>query len=320
MNELPLDDTVARRFLLGQLSEEEQGQIAERAFTDPESFIFLQAVEADLIDDFLYGDLSPEEEEQFQGHFLSKPGRRHNLRIAKALQKHVTQDVTQDEVLTEPNVVPPPLPEPAPWFKRIWPQSTPLLSFAAILLILLAVLGAWLIMRMVRKQEQTPIEAHEQQPQPLQSPASSSPSPASPSPSPAYATASPQPKTDNKRSSPQLASAIYSVLLAPGGAVRSDGHAARRFPLPAGHREIEFNLALTEPSSYRVFEATLESNDQIIRQWSGLHPHALKVGRGVTVQAPVDLFQSQKNYRIRLSGVSRDQEPVLVNNYNFFIE
>jgi hypothetical protein len=47
MKEQMLNEVVARRFLLGQLSPDEQGSIEELAFDDPKSFEVLQAAEDD---------------------------------------------------------------------------------------------------------------------------------------------------------------------------------------------------------------------------------------------------------------------------------
>jgi len=89
MREQILDEVVARRFWLGQLSAEEQGRVEELAFGDPESFALLEAVEDDLIDEFVYNDLSAEETKRFQEYFLTQPGRREDLRIADALRQHL---------------------------------------------------------------------------------------------------------------------------------------------------------------------------------------------------------------------------------------
>src|ERR1041385_537041 len=94
MKEQMLDDVEARRFLLGQLPPEEQGRIEELAFENPDTFTFLQSVENDLIDEFIQGDLSPVEEQQFKKHFLSLPGSRNNLKISRMLQQHFDKAAT----------------------------------------------------------------------------------------------------------------------------------------------------------------------------------------------------------------------------------
>src|SRR6185369_4599225 len=103
MNEQILDEVVARRFWLGQLSPEEQGRIEELAFDDPQSFAFLQAAEDDLIDEFVYNDLSSEERTLFEKHFLSKqPELRDDVEVARALRAYFEQE--QEPVVVVPTL------------------------------------------------------------------------------------------------------------------------------------------------------------------------------------------------------------------------
>src|ERR1044071_6408820 len=88
MKEYVLDEVLVRRFLLGELSAE-RAEVEEQAFVDSESFAFIQEAADDLIDEFVYGDLSSAEKERFERYFLSQPGRHEDLKIARALQKHV---------------------------------------------------------------------------------------------------------------------------------------------------------------------------------------------------------------------------------------
>src|SRR5689334_1730056 len=89
MKDQLLDEAVARRFLLGQLPPEEQGRIEESTSEDVDTFTFLETVEDDLIDEFIQGDLSAEEKQRFENHFLSLPGRRNNLQVSRVLQQHL---------------------------------------------------------------------------------------------------------------------------------------------------------------------------------------------------------------------------------------
>ena len=108
MNEQVLNDGLARQFLLGQLPPEEQGRIEELAFQDPDTFAFLQAAEDDLVDEFLYNELSSDEKQLFRTHFLTRPGRRQNVRIARALKQYLEEDdVPAAEVVVAANTTKP---------------------------------------------------------------------------------------------------------------------------------------------------------------------------------------------------------------------
>src|SRR5688572_432723 len=92
MKENVMNELVARRFLLGDLSVEERERIEELAFDDPETFSLIQSAQDDLIDDFVNDELSSEERERFQNYFLAQPGRRQDLRIGRALQQYLGRE------------------------------------------------------------------------------------------------------------------------------------------------------------------------------------------------------------------------------------
>jgi hypothetical protein len=122
-----IDETLLRKYLLGDLSEDEQVDVEDRAFADQEFLRALEAAEADLIDAWVRGDLSPSERRAFERQFLVSPQRRNKVDFARALAK----------VLSESK----PAEAPRKTFWR-WPfgmQWTPALQWAAGLAILLCV-------------------------------------------------------------------------------------------------------------------------------------------------------------------------------------
>jgi anti-sigma factor RsiW len=85
------DDQVMIRYLLGGLSEDEQTRLEERFFADDDYFEQLLAVESELIDAYVRGELSGHEREQFETFFLASPRRRERVEFAKALMKRVSR-------------------------------------------------------------------------------------------------------------------------------------------------------------------------------------------------------------------------------------
>jgi hypothetical protein len=83
----PMDEILLVRYLLGDLSQEEQVQVEDRAFADPEYLVVLQAVEVDLIDAYVNGELSPEERCGFERQFLASPERRRKVAFARDLAR-----------------------------------------------------------------------------------------------------------------------------------------------------------------------------------------------------------------------------------------
>jgi CheY-like chemotaxis protein len=79
-----VDEMLLVRYLLGDLTEEEQGQVEDRVFEDSEYLGALEAAEADLIDSYVRGELS-RLERRFECRFLTSPQRQSKVEFARAL-------------------------------------------------------------------------------------------------------------------------------------------------------------------------------------------------------------------------------------------
>jgi hypothetical protein len=78
-----------KRYLIGELGEDDRQEIGERVLIDDQYFAQMEMMEDELIDDYLSGSLSPEEQYRFETHFLNPPSRREKLRFARALRRYV---------------------------------------------------------------------------------------------------------------------------------------------------------------------------------------------------------------------------------------
>jgi hypothetical protein len=97
------NEKLISRYLLGELTEEQQVEIEDRAFSDQEYLASITAVENDLIDEYVRGELSPAERQRFERRFLASAERRKRVEFARALgtvvseapgpEKKVVQDV-----------------------------------------------------------------------------------------------------------------------------------------------------------------------------------------------------------------------------------
>ena len=147
MIEAQLSEKTIRRYLLGELSEQEQVEIEDRAFEDQELLEQVLAVEQDLIDDFVSGDIPEEKRGSFQTHFLASAERKKKIAFAKALaavvneapapQKHRApgSDVTGISLLTK--------------LKAFFTRPVTAYGFASASL-LLFFLGSWLVVDRIR--------------------------------------------------------------------------------------------------------------------------------------------------------------------------
>ncbi len=134
------DEGMIRRYLLGQLAEDERQQLEERTMTDTELFNRTLLVEDELVDEYVKGELSESELKGFEASFLSTPEGRKQISFAKALGKYVTAASTEEGrvVVDEPARV-------GKVHRRIWwPALVPYFRLAAAAVIVLAVgLGSW---------------------------------------------------------------------------------------------------------------------------------------------------------------------------------
>lgn len=76
----------AIRYFLGELSEAEQSEIEERFFADEDYSRFLDAVENDLVDDYVGGKLNFLQKQNFERRFLISERRREAVRSARILR------------------------------------------------------------------------------------------------------------------------------------------------------------------------------------------------------------------------------------------
>jgi len=83
------DQGSIRRYLLHQLTGEEQQQIEQRLLTEDDVFEELEIAEDELIDDYLRRRLSEVDRKRFEEKFLATPGRQQKMRFSRSLSRYV---------------------------------------------------------------------------------------------------------------------------------------------------------------------------------------------------------------------------------------
>ena len=78
-------ETLIARYLLGELPEEQQIEIEDRAFSDREFLASVTAVENDLIDEYVRGEMSETDRRRFESRFLVSESRRKRVEFARTL-------------------------------------------------------------------------------------------------------------------------------------------------------------------------------------------------------------------------------------------
>src|SRR5262245_4045508 len=83
------------RYLLGELSEEDQIGLETEYFADPERLEQLKVIEHDLIEGYVSGKLSIIDRANFERSYLSSPARRERVRFFQTLTKAVPLETNQ---------------------------------------------------------------------------------------------------------------------------------------------------------------------------------------------------------------------------------
>ena len=151
------------RYLLGDLPEEHQVEIEDRAFRDKEYLASVTAVENDLIDEYVRHELSEADRQRFEERFLASASRRKRVEFAKALSLVAVseQPVAEKTAVTRTTPAAPSWYESLVAFIRGLAPAAQFAFAAAILLLLIG--GGWLVVETMRvRGELTRMQAQNQ--------------------------------------------------------------------------------------------------------------------------------------------------------------
>jgi hypothetical protein len=85
------NEELISRYLLGELPEEQRVEIEDRAFSDKDYLASITAVENDLIDEYVSGELSAADRQRFEIRFFASAERRKRVEFAKTLRTVVSE-------------------------------------------------------------------------------------------------------------------------------------------------------------------------------------------------------------------------------------
>lgn len=92
-------ENLIARYLLGELSEEQQVEIEDRAFADQKYLASITAVENDLIDEYVRNELSPAERQRFEKQFLASAERRKRVDFARTLAGVIEEEAVPKKIV-----------------------------------------------------------------------------------------------------------------------------------------------------------------------------------------------------------------------------
>ena len=227
-----LEDNVTR-YLLGELSEQEQAALEEKYFSDPQVFNEVLKVESELVDAYARGQLSTEMRERFEQSYLKHPARRQRVEFAKALTTRIderTASVTNADLR-------------ASWKQRLLAtfggRGRPLRFATALVIVLVVLVGVWILLNSRERQREAAQKQPIQTPQQIEKPqaqeerAASQPSPSS-----------------NSNSAPS----IVTLALIAGGVRSGDSGPTQTLVIPRDTTQAQISLDLKDDSypRYRV--------------------------------------------------------------------
>jgi hypothetical protein len=106
LNQQTEQQAIIRQYLLGRVPEAESAELDEQLVSDADFYEELLIAEEELIDQYLAGELIPEERQSFESHFLLTPERHEKLRFGRSFHNYLTPTTTLAVDDAEPDPVP----------------------------------------------------------------------------------------------------------------------------------------------------------------------------------------------------------------------
>ncbi|HKP13860.1 MAG TPA: hypothetical protein VJZ91_17190 [Blastocatellia bacterium] len=316
MKDEPFSEALLVRYLLGDLPEEAQVEIEERAFQDQQTLRHIEAVESDLIDEYVRGGLAGRRRQQFEGRFFVSAERRRKVEFARALA-HVAPEFAVKDVRTAT------APARATWphfieafLRRLSPAAGYALVAAALLVV---VGGAWLIAESLRLRAQlaemrAEQQAHERQQQALRQQVADEQARRE------DLSAQLQSEREQRERSQQLAgelqrkleesaaqsspSAIVSLALWPG--ISRGGGARSKLVIPQAAQRVRVQIGVEPEDEYHSFRVELRApGGQPVWTQANLTARRVRGGRAVMLSLPAGIFKAG-GYELALKGVTTE--------------
>jgi len=314
-----------RRYLLGEIAEQDRNLIEARLLTDPQYFNQLVRVEGELTDQYVRCELSQQEREMFEGHFMNAPERREDVAFARALHRYVSSEANGRPVDSGPRA----------WTAFMTDRSlrwlvarNASLAFAALFL---TVAVAWLLMETARLQRRlAEVGAERAESRRLEQELKR--------------------QVDEQRSrgedlarqleisrgrlaqidreiaglskavrSTQTEAGMVSLALFPGlGRDAADTANTRTVILSPRARRLRLELWTDHPGPARYRADALTADGDFVWSQDSLKERSTKIGKAVVITLPVALL-TKSAYLITLSGAAAGGNYERINSYYFEI-
>jgi hypothetical protein len=320
-------------YLLNSLGDEEQTRVEKRFLSDIEYRETIKAIEDDLVDEYVKGELPTPERKLFEKRIASLPHWQQKIEFAKALSTSVEDQDANMISTTHPNAV------KAGWsLWTLWrmPRRALTLSLAGVAVLLL-VGGTWLLVEQIRTRSEqansgrqtqpqseatakssnadgraTPVQPQGQQPQkPKENTGESAV--AGQAQSERVPSDQPQPRA-TKPSRPTVAAFVFAPGLA-----RSSSE-AEKLNVPEGTQLVRLRLELESGDEYQFYRVEVRDARGILVWNRGNLRRSRSAGAGgsVILDLPADTIPSGE-YELRLAGANGKEKPEDLGYYYFTI-
>jgi hypothetical protein len=316
MKKNPINDELIVEYLLGDLPEEKQSEIEDRAFQDEQYLQEILSAESDLIDEYVRGELSDSARLQFESRFLASAERRRKVEFARALAS-VTPEFAALEKNIRPATAPPPVSWPsalAVFLRGLNPAAKFLLAATALLIV---IGGSWLITESLRLRAELSDLRAEQQSRESQQQALQQQIADEQTRRQELAAQLQREREQRERSQQQvgelqrelegsaskpLQSAVVSLALWPG--ISRSGSARPKLVLPQASRRVRIQIGVEPEDVYRSFRAELRApGGQSIWNQDSLSARQVRAGRAVILNLPASILVAGE-YELVLKGVT----------------
>lgn len=300
-------------YLLGDLPEEKQSEIEDRAFQDEQYLQEILAAESDLIDEYVRGELSGRARQQFESRFLASAERRRKVEFARALAHVAPEFAAKEKRAIAPAAVRGPG-TLAAFLRGLNPAARFSLAAAALIVV---IGGSWLAAESLRlRSELSELRAEQQsrerEQQVLQ-----------------QQIAEEQARRENlsaqlerereagersqqligelereleKSATQPSQPAVVSLALWPG--ISRSGGARPKLVLPQAARRVRIQIGVEPEDEYQSFSAELRApGGQPVWAQGGLSARRVRAGRAVTLNLPASILIAGE-YELALKGVT----------------
>ncbi len=315
------------RYLLGELSEQEQTELEEAYFADDSLFERFLAVKDDLIDAYARGDLTGPSRERFEQHFLASEPRQQRVEEARGFIRAVTAASTNPAAVNTNN--PAPAATTTSWWQPISSlfASRPLIWQGALAAgLLMALAGSLLLVRQfqnqraererVQNEEATRRKQEEERLRVQAPPGNEDQSARSSNTASNENDKNPQPKTVNNKQT-SAPTQVASLVLLPFNSRDISG--TNSVTLQQDTRAVRLQLVF-KGESYSRYDVVLRTvgGEQVLHR-GGLKAAANGAGKSVTLIFNPSLLRNQ-DYIMTLNGLTATGQLEAIDDYYFRVE